>query len=440
MNRLMALLCTVAPLAAAAAPDWAAIERHAIELLQQYVRIASVNPPADTRAAADLFRAELERNGLRPTLYRSGPNGQTNLVVRLPGRDRSKKPLLLLNHFDVVPADEKAWAMNPFAAVIRDGNIWGRGTLDMKGIGVQQLTALITMHNAGITPSRDIVMLSTADEETSGERGIQWMIAHHYSDIDCEYVLDEGGMGSRDALAPGKLVFGVSVGEKQLLWLRLRAHGTAGHGSQPIPDNANMILLDAIRRALELPPSGAAHPVVEHMRRLIGGRFAENKFTSAIQRNTISLTTLSSGVGSPPKANVIPSTAEATLDCRLLPGVDAAEFMRAMQARIHDPRVTIERMNTPVDAGASPSDTPLFAAIRAAILRLHPAAVVTPMFVPFGTDSVHLRKRGVIAYGLTPMILDQATAATMHSDREHIPIEEFRKGIHVFFDILQSNI
>ena len=440
MKRIVIVLFACATLAQAAEPDWPQVEQHAIEFLQQYVRIASVNPPADTRATAALFQAELERNGLKPVLYTSGPNGQTDLVVRVAGRDRSKKPLLLMNHFDVVPADPKAWPMDPFAALLRDGYIWGRGTLDMKGIGVQQLTALIALHNAGITPSRDIVMLSTADEETGGERGIRWMIANHYSDIDCKYVLDEGGMGSRDALAPDKLVFGVSVGEKQVMWLRLHAKGTAGHGSQPIPDNANLILLAAIEHALQLPPSGNPNPVIEQMKRAIGGEFASNKFTSAIQRNTISLTTLSSGVGSPAKVNVIPSTAEATLDCRLLPAVNPDEFVSEMKARINDPRVSIERINQPVDAGASPSDTPLFAAIRAAILKQHPSAIVTPMFVPFGTDSVHLRKRGVIAYGLTPMVLDQATAATMHSDRERIPLNEFRTGIHVFYDVLRSDI
>jgi acetylornithine deacetylase/succinyl-diaminopimelate desuccinylase-like protein len=427
-------------LAGAAEPDWPKIEQHALEFMQQYIRIASVNPPGDTHTAAALFQSELERNGLKPTLYPAGPNGQTNLVVRIPGRDRSKKPLLLMNHFDVVPVDPKAWPFDPFAAIIKDGYIWGRGAYDMKGIGVQQLTALITLHNAGIVPSRDIVMLSTADEETDGTHGIKWMIANHLADIDSEYVLDEGGLGSREVLAPNKLVFGVSVGEKQVLWLRLVAKGTAGHGSQPIPDNANLILLTAIQRAMALPPAGKPNPVIDEMKRAIGGEFAQNKFTSAIQRNTISLTTLSSGVGSPPKANVIPSTAEATLDCRLLPGVNADEFESEMKARINDPRVTIERRNEPVDGGASRSDTPLFAAIRAAILKQHPDAVVTPMFVPFGTDSVKLRKRGVIAYGLTPMILDTATAATMHSDRERIPVAEFKTGIRIFYDVLRSEI
>ncbi len=420
----------------ASEPDWGPIEKHALDLLQRYVRIASVNPPANTAEAAALFKSELEAAELAPKIYTSGPEGQTNLIVRLKGRDSTKKPLLLLNHLDVVPVDAKAWSVDPFAALIKDGWIWGRGTLDMKGIGVQQLTALVTMKRMGIVPARDIVMLSTADEETGGVRGVQWMLKNHWEEIDPAYVLDEGGIGSRDLLAPEKLIFGVSVGEKQMLWLRITAKGTAGHGSQPIADNANMILLAAIQKAMELPRPAKPSPVVEAMERAVGGTFADNKFTKAIRGNTISLTTLSAGVGSPPKANVIPSTSQATLDCRLMPGVNADEFVSEMKARINDRRVTMERLSDPVDAGVSSAETPLFAAIRRAILKEHPQAAVTPMLVPFGTDSVHLRKRGVPAYGLTPMVLDAATAATMHSDQERIPVAEFLRGIRIFYGVL----
>ena len=437
MMRFTCLLLLMAPLQAAD-PDWTSVEPHALDLLQRYIRIESINPPADTRKTAELLKAELEASGLAPELYSSGPDGQTNLVVRLKGRDSSKKPLLLLNHMDVVPVDRAAWNIDPFGALIRDGWIWGRGALDMKGIGVQQLTALIQMKLTGTVPPRDIVMLSTADEETGGEHGIEWMLKNHRADIDPEYVLDEGGLGTNDLLAAGKLVFGISVGEKQMLWLRLRAKGTAGHGSQPIADNANLILLAALQKALDLPPAKKQNPVVEQLARTLSGGLADNKYTNAIRANTMSVTTLTSGVGSPVKVNVIPSSSEATLDCRLLPGVNADEFVSDLKARINDPRVTVERLTTTVDAGTSSPDTPLYRALRSAILKAHPDAVITPMLVPFGTDSVQLRKRGIPAYGFTPMVLDAATVATMHSDQERIPVSEFLRGLHIYFDVLRG--
>src|SRR5437879_5319886 len=317
----MAILFLTAALLSAAEPDWRQVEQSAVELLQQYIRIQSINPPANTAEAAQFFKRILDDAGIPATLYPSGPNGQTNLVARIAGRDRSRKPLLLMNHFDVVPVDRKAWKVDPFAAVVLDGDIWGRGAMDMKGIGIEQLMALVTLKKSRITPARDIVMLSTADEETNGTYGIRWMIQNHFSDINAEYVLDEGGFGTQSILAPGKLVFGIAVGEKQTVWVRVRAHGTAAHGSQPIPDNANV---------------------------------------------------------------------------------------------------------------------PLFGAIRRAIVNSHPPAIVTPMLVPHGTDSNKLRHKGVIAYGLTPMVLDLSTAGSMHSDQEHIPIAEFKKGIHIFYDVLTS--
>ena len=422
----------------AAEPDWPALEAHAVEFFQQYVRIPSISPPSNTAPCASLFEAELKRNGLEPKLYASGPNGQTNLVVRLKGRDSSKKPILLLNHFDVVPVDPKGWNIDPFGAIIRDGLLWGRGAYDMKGIGTQQLMALIALHNSGIVPSRDIIMLSTADEEMGGVYGIQWMIKNHWDEIASEYVFDEGGMATRDYLVPGKLVFGVSVGDKVVLWMRLHARGTAGHGSQPIPDNANIILMHAIEKAMELPQSGKTNPVVEEMKKAFGQPMAVNKFTSAIERNTISLTTLTSGVGSPARVNVIPSSAEATLDCRLLPGTNSAEFISEMKARINDPRVTVEVINNAPDVGMSPVNTPLFATIREAVLKYHPDAIVTPMLVPFGTDSAYLQERGVIAYGFTPMIVDAATAVTMHSDSERISVDQFKTGLRIFYEILRQ--
>ena len=435
MNLIPLLACVVT---LAAEPDWPVVERHALELLQTYIRIPTIDPPADTRKAADLFKTELERHGLAPKLYSSGPDGKTILIVRLEGRDRSKKPLLLMNHFDVVPVDRASWgSIDPFGAEIKDGQIWGRGALDMKGVGVMQLTAMTLMKDLRLVPERDIVMLCDPDEEAGGEYGIRWMVANHRDEIDAEWVIDEGGLGSRDALARNKLAFGIAVGEKHLMWVRLRAKGTAGHGSQPIPDNANMILLKAIDNAMAISRTARPSDTVSQMIAATGG-LGDNKFMNAIQRNTISLTTLTSGLGNPPKPNVIPSTAEATLDCRLLPGVNADEFISEMKARINDPRVTLELINRSIDAGESSSATPIFEVMKASILAAHPNAIVMPMLVPYGTDSIVLRKLGIPAYGFMPMVLDAATLATMHSDAERIPLTEFLKGLRIYFDLLRT--
>ena len=420
-----------------AEPDWPAVEQHAIALLQQYVRIRSINPPADTRQTAELLKAEFSAAGLEPTLYDAG-NGHINLLVRLPGRDRAKRPLLLLNHMDVVPVDPTQWKEDPFGAEIKDGMLWGRGSLDMKSTAVVQLTALILLKQQGIVPSRDILFLSTCDEESDGRNGAGWMIRNHWDELNPEYVLDEGGLGSTDLFATGKTIFGVSVGDKQVTWIKLRARGTAGHGSQPIPNNANDILLSAIEKARRLPPSKNPDPVVEAMRSAVG-EFSPNKFTNAIQQNTVSLTTLRSGVGDPPRANVIPSIAEATLDCRILPGQNAEEFVSEMKARVNDPRVSFELLSEPVDPGPSRTDTPLYAVVKKAILGQHPGAIVTPIIIPYGTDNQKFRLKGAIGYGIMPFVLDADNVATFHSDSERIPIAEFRKGLRIYYAILRSD-
>ena len=436
--RTLLLLSLSSALAVAAQPDWPTVEQHAITLLQHYVRIKSVNPPADTAEAARFLEREFAAFGMYAEIYKSGVDGKTNLLVRLAGRDRSQHPLLLLNHMDVVPADASRWKQDPFGAQIEGNDLWGRGTLDMKSTAIMQLTALTLLKQLAIVPPRDILFLADCDEETGGTDGASWMIKNHWSELDPAFVLDEGGAGSRDVYSPGKLVFGVSVADKQVLWLRLRAQGTAGHGSQPIPDNANDLLMQAIERAKNFPPSNRPNTLVMNMRSQLG-TFASNKFMNAVQQNTMSVTSLRSGVGTPPKANVIPSLAEATLDCRLLPGQNAEEFVSEIKARINDSHVTVEEISSkPDDPQASTTDTNLYRAIEAAIKKENPGATVLPTIVPYGTDGQKFRVRGVPAYGLIPMIIDLPTLATMHSDSEHIPLDQFRHGVHIYFDILQS--
>src|SRR4051812_15456869 len=308
--------CTVITATAQIGPDWQATGNEAIRTIQDYVRINTSNPPGDVVKAADFLSRILEREGIPVRRYESGP-GRPFLVARLKGTGTAK-PILLLHHMDVVPTDPSRWRHDPFAAEIADGKIWGRGAIDMEGLGVVQLMAFLTLKRQNVPLARDVILMAVPDEETGGTLGAEWMRKEHYADIDPEYMLDEGGFGSRDLFSPGKLVFGISVAEKKILWLKLRAEGVAGHGSQPMPQNANDHLMRALNRLLNEPPPAGHFSVIETMKQRVGP-LADNKFNNAIQQSTISITSLRSGVGEPPRANVIPSVAEATIDCRVLP-------------------------------------------------------------------------------------------------------------------------
>jgi len=197
--------------------------------------------------------------------------------------------------------------------------------------------------------------------------------------------------------------------------------------------------MTAIERAKAFHASSKPNPVVTEMHEAVG-TFAANKFMNAIQQNTMSVTSLRSGVGDPPKANVIPSLAEATLDCRLLPGQNAEEFVSEIKARINDRRVTVEQISrNPDDPPMSSTDTPIYKAIADAIKTHNPGATVMPILAPFGTDASKFRMRGVASYGIMPMIIDFATLGTMHSDSEHIPVEQFKRGLRIYFDVLRAD-
>ena len=268
--------------------------------------------------------------------------------------------------------------------------------------------------------------------------GAAWMRANHYDELDPEYVIDEGGFGSRDMFTANKLVFGISVAEKKLLWLRLRAEGVAGHGSQPHGQNPNEHLMKALSRLFADPISAAPFSVVETMKQRIGGPLSENKFNNAIQHSTISLTSLRSGVGDPPRANVIPSVAEATLDCRLLPGTTAEQWIKELERRLADPTIKIEVINAGDDPVVTPLDTPMYRALESAIKRHHPEAIVTPMTVPYGTDANGFRPRGVKSYGIFTGIIPAASILSMHGDAEFLPVDALGPAIQILFEALKE--
>lgn len=423
----------------------------ATRLLQQYVAIDTSNPPGDTRKAADFLAGVLEREGIPVTRYESAP-GKAIVMARLKATvsPPAGKAVVLLHHMDVVPADKAQWKVDPFAATIEGNELWGRGAMDMKGQGIAHLMAFVRLKRERVPLSRDVILLAEPDEEVGGALGARWMIANHYAELDPEFVIDEGGFGSRDLFAPGKLVYGISVAEKKIVWLKLRAEGIAGHGSQPNDQNPNDRLVRGLARLLGAPPTETNAPppapaqrgepsVLEIMKARVG-TFAPNKFTNAIQQSTIALTWFRSGVGEPPKINVIPSVAEAGLDCRVLPGTTKDQWIAEVQRRLGDPSIKIDLINESDDPVVTSHDTPLYRNLEAAIKRRHPDAIVMPMLIPYGTDSNAFRPKGVKSYGVFPAILSAETVASMHGDGERVPLDGIGEAAQVFFEALRDTL
>ena len=467
--RRLLLFSSVSFVAFVLMPRWtgAQEQEEITRLLQQYVAIDTSNPPGDTTKAAAFLTAILDKEGIPVTRYESAP-GKVIIYARLKATTTpaAGKAILLLHHMDVVPADRTQWKTDPFTPTIQNGDLWGRGSMDMKGQGVAQLVAFLMLKRQNVPRNRDVILLAEPDEEVGGALGARWMIANHYAELDPEYVIDEGGFGSSDLFAPNKMVYGISVAEKKIVWLKLRAEGVAGHGSQPTDTNPNDRLVKALARLLA-PESAAPKPadpaaerrpepaapkladpaaerrrepsVIDMMQAKVGA-FAKNKFTNAIQKSTISLTWFRSGVGDPPKINVIPSVAEAGLDCRVLPGTTKDQWIAEVARRLGDPGIKIELINESDDPVVTSQDAPLYRQLEAAIKRRHPEAIVTPMLIPYGTDSNAFRPKGVKSYGVFPALLPADVVASMHGDGEHVSLASVREGAQVFFEALRDTL
>ncbi|MDE3154337.1 MAG: M20/M25/M40 family metallo-hydrolase [Acidobacteriota bacterium] len=416
--------------------DWAKIGQEAAATLEQYIRIDTTNPPSHTVKAADFLEAIFKREGIPVTRYEPAP-GKSIILARLKGSGTGGKAILLLNHMDVVPADAANWKYPPLIGKLIDGEIWGRGAMDMKGLGVLELYTMIALKQAGVHLNRDVIFLSEPDEETGGADGAQWMIAHHYQDLDPEYVIDEGAFGSNDLYTPGKTVFGISVEEKRVVWIRVTATGVAGHASQPTRTNPNDELVKALARLLAQPlPTGNVQVLKTMDAKL--GTISDNKFMNAIRHSTISLTTMQSGVGNPPKVNVIPGEATATLDTRLLPGVDPKAWVELIEKRLGDPKLKVEVIQQSAGSILSPVDSAMYKALEHAITTVHPGAIVTPVLVPYGTDANTFREHGTKSYGIYPIIAPTVLVNTMHGDNERMPAAQLAPGTRILFEAVRE--
>jgi len=442
-----------------AAADWTDVGREATELLQQYVRINTTNPPGHEIEAARWLQAVLARDGIESTIYEPAP-GKANIVARLAG-DGSGRPIVLLNHMDVVEATPEFWSVSPFEGAMRDGYLYGRGTVDMKGIGISQLMGMVLLKRAGVPLKRDLIFIATCDEEIGGlsTLGAQWIASQHPEIVrGAEYLINEGGGSDVDSTGSIRY-YGVGTTEKAPFWVSVTTHGRAGHGSRPVPNNAVATLVRAMDRIASWQTPLIVTPTVErffhdlstretdprrrawlaNVRAAILDPAARRWLTSdiyynAILRNTISVTVVR-GSG---KTNVIPPIARGEVDIRLLPGQDPQAFLAQLRRIVNDTSVTIEPMGRVFDATESPGGTELMRVITEAMQQRSPGVLVTtPMLTAF-TDSHYFRRIGITAYGFDPWVLPASESGRIHGNDERISPQTIEYGSHLTFDVLRG--
>lgn len=426
-----------------------------VGLLRSYLHIDTSNPPGNEMTAAHFFRHLFQQEGIETTLYEFEP-GRANIIARLEGKGE-KGGLILSNHMDVVIPDRDEWSADPFGGELIDGYVYGRGALDMKSTGLLQAVTLINLKRAGATLSRDLIFLGTADEEVEAA-GIRWMTWEHGDLLrSAEYMLNEGGMINEEEGTVRS--YNVAVTEKAPFWIRIRAEGRAGHGSQPfVEDNAVYRLLraldrlsryqppvkvtrtaDAFFKALAKTSPEPRADIYKDIRKAVenphlrAALIAEPSF-NAILRNTIAITMLEGA----PQINIIPSVAEARLDVRLLPGEDPGVFLAEIKAVVERTGVGLEPIGRFRAATESPIDSELVAAIDRARQHHHPDAVLAPTMLTGWTESAAVRPFGVKAYGFQPFVLDRSEQERIHGNDERISVENLLRGARILEEIVRD--
>ncbi|WP_125098480.1 M20/M25/M40 family metallo-hydrolase [Leucobacter chromiireducens] len=400
------------------------------------------------RPAADYVAAYLRELGLEPTIIESAP-GRASVVARVAGRDPELPALVLHGHLDVVPADPANWSVDPFAGEIRDGMLWGRGAVDMKDMDAMILTSIAELLRAGERPRRDVVLAFFADEENGGVYGAHHLVEHHPELFaGAGTAISEVGGYSIDI--GGTRAYLVQTGEKALDWIRLRARGTAAHGSRVWQDNAVTRLAEAIaalgRHEWPLALCDTTRELIGEIAAIFGEDPLEvapeelvlrlgkgGGFIQASLRNTSNPTVLTAGY----KHNVIPDTAEALVDVRSLP-VEQAGVIAEIQ-RIVGPDIEIESVHSDIGLEV-PFEGEIVDAMQAS-LRLHdPEARVLPYLLSGGTDNKALARLGIVGYGFAPLRLpaDLDFPGMFHGVDERVPLDALDFGHRVLVDLLRS--
>lgn len=425
-----------------------------VELCHDLLRIDTTNTgdpetTAGERAAAEYVAAKLAEVGISADIYEARP-GRASVVARLAGTDPQRGALLVHGHLDVVPADATEWTVHPFSGEVRDGYLWGRGAVDMKNFDAMVLAVVRHWQRTGVRPPRDIVLAFTADEEAGSTDGARYLVTEHPDLFDgCTEAIGEVG-GFSYTVSDDIRLYLVQTAEKGIEWLRLHAHGRAGHGSMINEDNAVTALAEAVARLgrhrfpVALTPTVRAF--LDEVCALLGIDFDPDDPEQAIAklgpiarvigatiRNTANPTRLAAGY----KDNVIPSRATATVDCRTLPG-DADQFIAQLR-EIIGPDLEIEHIQR-LPALETTFDGALVEAMTAALRAEDPTARPVPYMLSGGTDAKAFSRLGIRCFGFAPLRLPANLdfTALFHGVDERVPIDGLQFGVRVLDRFLRT--
>ena len=414
----------------------------ATSLLQELIRLDTVNPPGNETQAAELLRDYLAESGVESELYGRTPE-RSNLVARLPGSGGGPS-LLLLSHTDTVVADASEWQSDPWSGELRDGEIWGRGALDMKGQVAASAVAMATLAREGFRPVGDLVFVAAADEEVGEGFGLPWLCENHPDAVRADYALNEGA-GERIELL-GRPYYICSCAEKMSSPFRVRVNGRAGHASMPgIADNALVKAAPLLERLAAYEPELYLGPETSAVIEAVAGRPLEPAEALALAREVdplaaelleplLSLTLSPTMISASQRRNVIPHVCEVVVDCRLLPGQTQDEVEPLLCAVLGDGDYEFEWIEGR-GGTRSPLDTPLWDAVESFVAEIEPEAAVLPVSVAGFTDSHWLREAfGTVAYGFCPMrAMDpQLAARLIHSADERIAVDDLELAVQCF--------
>lgn len=427
----------------------------AVDWMQQYLRLDTTNPPGNEMRGAEFFKPILDQEGIENEVFEYAP-GRADLWAVLPHTtQQAKRPIVLLNHMDVVTSDAAHWTVPPFSGQVVNGSMYGRGAQDMKEEGLAQLVVMVMLKREHIPLDRDVIFLAVADEEAEGT-GTDWFIANKRDLLrNAEFLINEGG---ENLLENGKVRYvGVDVGEKTPLWLHITAHGRPGHGSRPIADSAPNRLIRALNRLAQYQTPLRVLPVVDEffrtmapyepperarmfsdMRKAIQDKKVQEQVSADesinfLLRDTISVTML----GGSQQTNVIPPEAWANVDVRILPGADPKVFLESIRRVVNDPDVTVEPLIAEFRvANSSPTDTALYAAIREVSHVYFAGAPVAPRITSGYTENQRYRPLGIHAYGFTPYTATEEEGSTEHGNDERVRVEELRRAPRILFDVV----